>query len=125
MKTITLVTMMVILSIPIQIFSQANDELESRPDYLLLERIIPHSISDERIKHLIQSNIFKEGESRILINKTILENGFLLTEELWQEWDDSNWVNDRMYTYTYDGNNNVIERLMKRRLIALQRHRNS
>ena len=50
-------------------------------------------------------------ESRTIVNKTILNNGFLLIEELWQDWDGSNWVNDWMYTYTYDVNNNMIEQI--------------
>jgi hypothetical protein len=62
--------------------SQVNEKLGVRPYNLLQERIIPHSISDERIKHLTQTDIFKEGESRTLVNKTILDNGFLLIEEL-------------------------------------------
>ena len=34
-----------------------------------------------------------------------------MIEELWQDWDGSNWRNLRLYTNTYVGNDNVIERL--------------
>ena len=40
-------------------------------------------------------------------------NGFLLIEQLYQDWDGSDWVDDSKYTYTYDGNNNMIEWLIK------------
>jgi hypothetical protein len=109
MKTFTLFTIIVTSLLSIQMFSQANDKSELRPDNLLQERIIPHSIPDEQSRHLTQSDFFEEGESRTLVNKSILDNGFLLTEELWQEWDGSNWVNYSKDTYTYDGNNNMIE----------------
>jgi len=34
-----------------------------------------------------------------------------LTEELIQRWISSAWANDRKYSYTYDGDNNRIEKL--------------
>ena len=34
-----------------------------------------------------------------------------MIEELWQNWDGSNWVNTDKYTYIYDVNNNMIENL--------------
>jgi hypothetical protein len=33
-----------------------------------------------------ESDTFKESQSRILVNKTILDNGFLLIEEINQFW---------------------------------------
>ncbi len=111
MKTFILFTIIVILLLPIQMFSQVNDKLELRKDNLLQERIIPHSISDEQISHPSESDIFKAKKSRTLVNKTILDNGFLLTEELYQQWDGSNWVNNWKQSYTYDVNNNEIEQL--------------
>jgi len=140
MKTFTLITIIVILILTNQMFSQANNKLELKPDKLLQERIIPHSIPDEQFRHTSESDISKTKESRTLINKAVLDNGFLLVEHieqmwdgsnwsnwdkhtytydginnmaewLWQHWDASNWENRRKYTYTYDGNNNMIEDL--------------
>ena len=54
--------------------------------------------------------INKNRESKTIVNNTILENGFLLIEELWQAWN-GYWVNDFKRIYTYDGNNNLIEML--------------
>ena len=34
-----------------------------------------------------------------------------LIEDLYQNWDGSNWVNVEKYSYAYDVNNNLIERL--------------
>ena len=46
------------------------------------------------------------------MNETVLENGFLLIEKLLQLWDDSfGWITK--HTYTYDGNNNIIEDLVQ------------
>jgi hypothetical protein len=111
MKTFRLFTIIVILLPPIQMFSQVTNKLELRPDNLLQDRIIPNSISDEQIRHLTQSDIFNNKESRTIINKTVLDNGFLLVELIAQGWDGSNWVNGGKATYTYDGNNNLIEDL--------------
>ena len=78
---------------------------------------------------------FDTRDSRTTIKRTLLGNGFLLTEvilklwdssawmnavkrsykydgnnneteQLWQQWDNSAWVNYHRYSYTYDGNNN-------------------
>ena len=94
-------------------FSQVTNKLELRSDNLLQERIIPHSISDEQISHPSESDIFQDKETRTLVNKSILDNGFLLIEELRQDWDGSYWVNNYKYTYTYDVNNNMIEWLIQ------------
>ncbi|MCW8803978.1 MAG: DUF3836 domain-containing protein, partial [Ignavibacteriaceae bacterium] len=109
MKTFTLLTSIVILLLTTQMFSQANNGFELKQDLLLQERIIPQSIQYKIDEHLSESDIFKKNECRIQINKTILQNGFLLMEHTIQDWNGSNWVNDWRYTYTYDGNNNMIE----------------
>jgi len=50
-------------------------------------------------------------ESRTIMNKTVLDNGFLLTEELWQDWSGSEWINDWRFIFIYDGNDNKIEEI--------------
>ena len=101
MKTFTFFTIVVILLLTNQMFSQVNNKLDSRSDNPLHARIIPYSIQDEQFGHPSKLDIFKKGESRAVVNKLILENGFLLIEELWQDWDGSNWVNSEKSTYAY------------------------
>ena len=71
MKTFTLFTIIVSLLLPIQMLCQVNDKLELRPDNLLHQRIIPHSIPDEQARYNSESDIFNEGESITLIKKQI------------------------------------------------------
>jgi len=36
-----------------------------------------------------------------------------MIEELWKDWDGSNWVNKYEHTYSYNRNNKVIEQLVQ------------
>ena len=56
---------------------------------------------------------FNAKDTRTNINKTLLGNGFLLIEEIYQTWDSSAWVNSSKGSYTYDGNNNLTEALIQ------------
>ena len=113
MKITTYCIIALTILLSYKMFSQVNDRWELRPDNLLQEKIIPHSIQDNNAEHPFKSDIVSDKESRTLVNKTILDNGFLLIEELRQEWDDSSWVNWLEYTYSYDENNNLIEELIQ------------
>ena len=90
MRALTKVILITAVLLTNQMFSQTINKWELRHDIPLQERIIPHSISDEQINHPSKSETFQDNESRTLVNKTILDNGFLLIEELWHEWDGSN-----------------------------------
>ncbi len=72
MKTFTLFTIIIISLLPIQMFSQVNNKMELKPDNLLQERIIPHSIQDEQARRTSESQTFKSMKSRTLLNKTVL-----------------------------------------------------
>ncbi len=109
MRAFTKVILIFAVLLTNQMFSQTINEVELRQANLLPERIFPHSIQDEKVNHPLKSEIFSDKKSRTLVNKTILDNGFLLTEELYQHWDGSNWVNFWKSIYTYDWNNNMIE----------------
>ena len=104
MRDLTRVLLITAMLLTNQMFSQTINKVEFRQTNLLQERIIPHINSDEQISHPSESDIFNSKETRTLINKTILDNGFLLIEELRQDWDGSNWVNGRKATYNYDVN---------------------
>ena len=56
---------------------------------------------------------FNARDTRTTINKTLLGNGFLKIEEIYQFWDGSAWVNSDKKSYTYAVNNNMIEFLFQ------------
>jgi len=93
MKTLILITFFSILILPIQILSQIDNKSELDQYWLLHERINSITNPDEQIKQSLQTNNFSNSESKTIINKKILDNGFLLIEEIFQYWDGSNWVN--------------------------------
>jgi len=76
---------------------------------ILAKKIISMSFPNKQIKHPLNTDNFKDNHTRTLVNKAILESGFLLTEELGQTWDGFNWVNITNSIYIYDGSNNRIE----------------
>ena len=111
MKTATNLFLFFILILSSQTFSQVNIRVET--DKFIQERINSKSFPTEQIKYSALSGIFKDGESRTIINKTILDNGFLLISQLIESWDGSNWVNYHRSLYTYDVNDNMIELLIE------------
>jgi hypothetical protein len=142
MKLIFSITIFLLFIYPIEMFSQVTNGSEFISDKLFQEKNFFKSIMVEHIGQDLETSFFNSKESRTLVNKTFSENGFLLSEEIIQEWDGinwvndwkitrtydnndnkietleeywdgSNWVNDRMHTYTYDGNNNRIEWLVQ------------
>jgi hypothetical protein len=86
-----------------------GNELSKTQKIILAEKIFSMSFPNEQIKHPLNSDNFNDNQARTLVNKAILESGFLLTEELGQTWDGSNWANSSKARYTYDENNNMIE----------------
>ena len=111
MKTLILSIFFAILLLPIQIFSQIDNKYELNSHRLLQERINSITKPDAQIKQRLQSANFSNSQTRTIINKKILDNGFLLIEEIQQNWDDSIWVNSWKWTYTYDINSYLIEQL--------------
>jgi hypothetical protein len=110
-KISTFLVVTLIIFLPLQIFSQEQSKIELRLGHILPEMVISKSFSKGKVKHLTELTDIKDSEAKIIVNKTILDNGFLLFEELEEDWDGINWVNDYKNTYTYDGNNNLIEKL--------------
>ena len=85
MSALTKVFLFLAVLLTNQMFSQTIHKVELRQGHLLPERIISHPNSDEQINHLTQSDIYNLKETRTLVNKSILDNGFLLIEELRQD----------------------------------------
>ena len=58
---------------------------------------------------------YKEGshskDSRNIINRVVLGNGFYLVESLFQSWSGNDWSDISKSLYSYDGNGNLIEDL--------------
>ena len=78
MKTSLIFVITLIIFLPIQIFSQEKSKMELRLAQVLPERIISKSFSKEQVQHLTE---LPDWESKTIVNKTILDNGFLLIEE--------------------------------------------
>ena len=79
-------------------------------------KVLPNRFTSENIQEIYISDPdsidgFNAKDSRTTVNKTELENGFLLIEEIHQGWDGFSWVNGSKLTYTYDGNNICTEML--------------
>jgi hypothetical protein len=110
MKVFLLFTLIIIVSIPSHLLSQTENRIDNINRNFLSENI-SKLFPNEDIKYPLKLDIVNDKESRTLANKTILDNGFLLTESLLQTWDGSNWVDSVKYTLTYDGNNNMSEEL--------------
>lgn len=106
-----LVTIIVNLLLQPQIFSQIDNKYELNSSRILQKRINPIVRSDENIKQWMQSESCPDSLSRTIVNKQLHDNGFLLIEEFWQDWDGSTWVNYQKYISTYDLENNMIEKL--------------
>ena len=111
MKTYTISTLFIFLLLINQTLSQNNDDLYTKIDELLKNRTNPQSIFDKLFPLSNDIDENSEKESRTILKKTVLKNGFLLAEYTEQNWDDSVWVNSRRYAYTYDVNDNLIEEL--------------
>jgi len=107
MKTATQLIVVVVLLLSSLTFSQVNIRVDS--DKFFQERINSKPNSNERVFGTLELDSFKDKESRTIVNKTILDNGFHIVFHLMLDWDGSNWVNDEKWTFTSDGNNNLIE----------------
>ena len=107
MKTFALFAVIVIFVFTNQLFTQTNHRLKLKPNNLFEERIIP----DTQFRRASESDIFQDKESRTLVNKTTLDNGFLLVESVYQTWDDFEWRTYQRYLYTYNEYNYRVENL--------------
>ena len=75
-----------------------------------IKRVIPSQITPENLLKINKPLVndfekIKSNDSRTTVNKTQLENGFLLIEQISYIWDDIVWVNDWRSSYIYDESN--------------------
>jgi len=109
MKTSLIVILFLLCS---QLLSQIDKQDKINHRDFLKERLGHDSNLPEQIKSSLEPANFQNNDSKRIVNKTILDNGFVLTEEIHYDWVDPNWVNKSKYTYTYDENNNRIMELI-------------
>jgi len=64
------------------------------------------------------NEVYNTKDTRTLIFKTRLDNGYLLIETIYQLWDGVNWVSDLWIQYTYDTNNLLIEEFTQKYQIS-------
>ena len=76
MKTATNLLLFFILILSTQTFSQVNNRVDS--DKFFQERINSKPNSNEQVLGISESDSFNDKESRTMVNKTVIDNGFLL-----------------------------------------------
>ncbi|MFC2084903.1 hypothetical protein ACFLS9_07595, partial [Bacteroidota bacterium] len=110
MKTSFIVILFLLCS---QVLSQIDKRDYINHKDVLKERINYGLNPYEQIKHPLESINFQNKESKRIINKIYLDNGFLSVEIIYQRWNGSNWENYSKYSSTYDAYNNLNERLLQ------------
>ena len=120
MKTSILVILFLYCS---QILSQIDSQNKINHREFLKERKTNSSIPLTQRESSFEANMFPNNDSRRGVNKTALNNEFLLIEQIEQRWDSTGWVNSGIWsqyfgpdyggrhTYQYNESNYIIEDL--------------
>ena len=90
MKTSLIVILFLLCS---QILSQIESQDKINHRDFLKERKIDSTNPLKQRESSFETNIFQNNESKRIVNKTVLNDEFLLIEEIEQVWYSSNWVN--------------------------------
>jgi hypothetical protein len=122
--TISLCFLVILFLLSSQILSQIESKVIINHRDFLKERINLSTNPLIQRESSFEAIDFQNNESKRIVNKTVLNDEFLLIEELNQEWNDSNWANlgtcvgascwqppGGLHTYQYNENNNLIEDL--------------
>ena len=97
------------LLIFINAFPQNRIYREVMPENIAISHPLENLKSNPRVQQELNGK-----NSKITTYKTQLENEFLLTEQINQEWDTTLWLNTGKFTHTYDiNNNNLIKKLQQ------------
>jgi hypothetical protein len=67
-----------------------------------------------RINEFLKTIQGYDKYSRNITTRTILSDGYLIERNIKQNWDGNEWINNFMYEYTYDENDNMTESLFQR-----------
>ena len=96
MKTLLQQIVLLVLFLSVGIQPQVESQINSDLEIGLSRNQIPPSNSSDEIKKM---------------NMKMLDDGYLITEHIRQDWNGSDWVNSIRETYTYDNSEMLIERL--------------
>ena len=120
MKTSILVILFLLCS---QILSQIDSQDKINHRDFLKERKTHSTNPLKQRESSFEANIFQNNDSKRRANKTVLNDEFLLIEQIEQRWDSTGWVNMEIrsiygigisggrHTYLYNENNYMIEDL--------------
>ena len=112
MKPIILFFLVILFCLPVQ--SQNVDRSKTLSHNHLIDLMNQHPNQlDEIIQWLIISQQ-DDKDSRNITTRTILGDGYLIERNVKQNWDGNEWINNIMYEYTYDENDNMTESLLQR-----------
>ena len=122
MKTSILVILFLYCS---QILSQIESQNKTNHRDFLKERKNHSTNPLKQRESSFEANMFPNNDSRRGVNKTALNNEFLLTEQIEQSWNSTGWVNMEIgdnfgmytgggrHTYLYNESNYMIEELVQ------------
>ena len=94
MKNSTPIMVILIALSSVQLFSQERYKSEFNNFNFLPQGAVNRYIDHKQFEFLSDSNILKDEKLRSKVNKTILDDGFLLVEVIRQKWVGNTWVND-------------------------------
>ena len=67
---------------------------------------------DQEVNLYADSNVIENSSDEIkALHKKMLDNGFVIVEYIRQDWNGSEWLNYMLEAYTYNNDENLIERL--------------
>jgi hypothetical protein len=113
MMNLIYIILFAIYLLPIQILSQIDNKFGLDPYRLPLDRINSFAEQGEQLVKKFQFENFGDSESRTIVKKIILENGFLLIEVIHQGYYiPTGWLNSSKIIFTYDVNNKLIEKIL-------------
>ncbi len=73
------------------------------------EELQQSSNRSDSVNQLLKLTLLKSNGSGFITYKTHLDNGFHLKDNIRQNWDGVNWINNWIYSYTYDAKDNITE----------------
>ena len=112
MKKVHLVTIMILISITV--FSQDSK------DWAIPAKTFNAGIFPTSLKTNNGENSWFIPLNSGTLTKYLSEDGFLLSEEIYQDWDSTHWVNMARSTSKYDiNNNNRFEKLDQSGMIII------
>ena len=96
------------------VHSQNNDRNNIFPFKTADKEIKQSSSQYDPVNQLLKLAHLKNKYAGFIMNKTVMDKGFNLKDNIRQNWDGVNWVNNWIYSYTYDSNDNISELLFQR-----------